>query len=84
MNAPPNNSMDVRAKQRLSYRVVRQTLAGLVAVSPHVISSVKFICGGATELFDSKIRNCLQLSAKNLTIEFSRTRRSCGWNRYRK
>ena len=32
--------MDVRAKQRLSFRVVRQTLAGLVAVSPHVISSV--------------------------------------------
>ncbi len=32
--------MDVRAKQRLCYHVVRLTLAGLVAVSPHVISAV--------------------------------------------
>ena len=32
--------MDVRAKQRLSYRVIRLTSAGLVAVLPHVISSV--------------------------------------------
>jgi len=36
-----NNSMDVRAKQRLCYRVVRQTQTGLVAVSPHVISTVR-------------------------------------------
>ncbi len=32
--------MDVRAKQRLSYRVVRLTLACVSAVSPHVISAV--------------------------------------------
>ena len=32
--------MDVRAKQRLCYRVVRLTQTGLVAVSPHVISAV--------------------------------------------
>jgi hypothetical protein len=33
--------MDVRAKQLLCYRVVRQTSAGLAAVSPHVISTVQ-------------------------------------------
>ena len=33
--------MDVRAKQRLCYRVVRLTQTGVVAVSPHVISSVE-------------------------------------------
>ncbi len=33
--------MDVRAKQRLCLGVVRQTLTGLVAVSPHVISTVR-------------------------------------------
>ena len=32
--------MDVRAKQRLSFGVVRLTQAGLAAVSPHVISAV--------------------------------------------
>ena len=32
--------MDVRAKQRLSFGVVRRTQTGLVAVSPHVISAV--------------------------------------------
>jgi len=36
----PNNSMDVRAKQRLSYRVVRLTRSCVAAVSPHVISAV--------------------------------------------
>jgi hypothetical protein len=35
--------MDVRAKQRLCYGVVRLTLAGLVAVSPHVISTVVWL-----------------------------------------
>jgi transposase len=33
--------MDVRAKQRLSYHVAWLFLAGLVAVSPHVISTVR-------------------------------------------
>jgi len=36
----PNNSMDVRAKQRLCFHVAWLLLAGLVAVSPHVISTV--------------------------------------------
>jgi len=35
-----NNSMDVRAKQRLSYRVVFLPFACVAAVSPHVISIV--------------------------------------------
>jgi hypothetical protein len=35
-----NNSMDVRRKQRLCYRVVFLLLTGLVAVSAHVISAV--------------------------------------------
>ncbi len=35
-----NKSLDVRAKQRLSYHVVFLTQTGLVAVSPHVISAV--------------------------------------------
>ena len=36
----PNNSMDVRAKQRLCYRVVFLPFACVLAVSPHVISAV--------------------------------------------
>ena len=32
--------MDVRAKQRLSFSVLRFPLACVVAVSPHVISTV--------------------------------------------
>ena len=40
-NAPPNKSMDVRAKQRLSYRGCLFTLNLCVAVSPHVISTVR-------------------------------------------
>ena len=40
-NAPSNNSMDVRAKQRLCYQRVFWTQAGLVAVSPHVISIIR-------------------------------------------
>jgi len=43
MTAKPNNSMDVRAKQRLCYRVVFLTQTGLVAVSPHVISTVRLL-----------------------------------------
>ena len=39
-HTPPNKSLDVRAKQRLSFRVVRLTQTGLVAVSPHVNSVV--------------------------------------------
>jgi len=35
-----NKSMDVRAKQRLSYHVAWLLSAGLMAVSPHVISIV--------------------------------------------
>ena len=38
--------MDVRAKQRLSYHVVRLTQTGLVAVSPHVISTVRHLLRG--------------------------------------
>jgi hypothetical protein len=37
----PNNSMDVRAKQRLSYHVVFLTQTGFLAVSPHVILAVR-------------------------------------------
>jgi hypothetical protein len=39
-NAAPNNSMDVRAKQRLCYERVFLPLTCVVAVSPHVISTV--------------------------------------------
>ena len=39
-NAPSNNSMDVRAKQKLCLNVARQTQTCVAAVSPHVISSV--------------------------------------------
>jgi hypothetical protein len=41
MKDAPNNSMDVRAKQGLSYRVVLFTLNLSVAVLPHVISAVR-------------------------------------------
>jgi len=37
----PNKSLDVRAKQRLCFHVVRQTLACVLAVSPHVNSAVR-------------------------------------------
>jgi len=40
--APPNNSMDVRAKQRLCYRVVFLPFTCVVAVSPHVNSAVEW------------------------------------------
>ena len=40
IDALPNKSMDVRAKQRISYRVAWFLLACVVAVSPHVISAV--------------------------------------------
>jgi len=39
----PNKSLDVRAKQRLSYHVVRQISAGLAAVSHHVNSVVRLL-----------------------------------------
>ena len=42
-NAPPNKSMDVRAKQRLSYHVVILIRSCAVAVSPHVISIVRLL-----------------------------------------
>ncbi|MDQ3749426.1 MAG: hypothetical protein M3367_10515 [Acidobacteriota bacterium] len=38
--AASNKSMDVRAKQRLSFRVVSLPSACVMAVSPHVISAV--------------------------------------------
>ena len=41
IKAQPNKSMDVRAKQRLSYRDVLFPSRCVVAVSPHVISSVR-------------------------------------------
>ncbi|MDQ3373704.1 MAG: hypothetical protein M3521_07445, partial [Acidobacteriota bacterium] len=40
IKAEHNKSMDVRAKQRLCYRVIRQILADLAAVSPHLNSIV--------------------------------------------
>ena len=40
MTAQHNKSMDVRAKQRLSYHVVSETFACVYSVSPHVISIV--------------------------------------------
>jgi hypothetical protein len=40
-NAAYNKSLDVRAKERLSYHAVFLLLAGLVAVSPHVNFAVK-------------------------------------------
>ncbi|MDQ3089150.1 MAG: hypothetical protein M3Q78_11225 [Acidobacteriota bacterium] len=40
---PPNKSLDVRAKQLLSYRVVFLPFACVVAVSPHVNSIVRQI-----------------------------------------
>ncbi|MBA3632598.1 MAG: hypothetical protein H0W58_07290 [Acidobacteria bacterium] len=39
-NGMPNNSMDVRAKQRLSFHVVRQTQSCVYSVLPHVNSTV--------------------------------------------
>ena len=45
----PNKSMDVRAKQRLSYQRLSLNLTVRVAVSPHVISTVFLVlrrCGG--------------------------------------
>ena len=42
-NAMPNNSMDVRAKQRLFYRVAWFPSTCVVAVSPHVISIVMLL-----------------------------------------
>jgi hypothetical protein len=36
----PNNSMDVRAKQRLSYQLVFLTRSCVNSVSPHVNSAV--------------------------------------------
>jgi hypothetical protein len=36
-----NKSMDVRAKQRLSYQLVFLTRSCVLAVSPHVISAVR-------------------------------------------
>ncbi len=41
MAAQSNNSMDVRAKQRLYYDVACFPLACVAAVSPHVISAVR-------------------------------------------
>ena len=35
--------MDVRAKQRLYYHVVRETRSCVLAVSPHVISAVSLL-----------------------------------------
>ncbi len=40
MKATPNNSMDVRAKQRLFYQRVFPPLTCVLPVSPHVISTV--------------------------------------------
>jgi len=40
VNAPPNKSLDVRAKQRLSFYVAWFLSACVVAVSPHVNSVV--------------------------------------------
>ena len=41
--APSNKSMDVRAKQLLFYHVAFLLSAGLMAVSPHVISAVRHL-----------------------------------------
>ncbi len=38
-----NKSLDVRAKQRLSYHVVFLSLAGVYSVSPHVNSIVSWL-----------------------------------------
>ncbi|MDQ3748474.1 MAG: hypothetical protein M3367_05565 [Acidobacteriota bacterium] len=48
INAPSNNLMDVRAKQRLSYHVALFPLRCVLAVSPHVISAVRhlLVCDG--------------------------------------
>ena len=49
MTATANKSLDVRAKQRLCLGVVWLLSAGLMAVSPHVISAVRFLvqcCNG--------------------------------------
>jgi hypothetical protein len=42
-NGRHNKSMDVRAKQRLSFGVVWFPFACVVAVSPHVISTVMLL-----------------------------------------
>ena len=63
MNGKPNNSMDVRAKQLLSFYVVRYFSAGLAAVSPHVISAV-----GRLSLTAERIP---MIQAKCKTITFS-------------
>lgn len=48
ITAKSNNSMDVGAKQRLSFSVAWLLSAGLVAVSPHVISIVMLFCSAET------------------------------------
>ncbi len=40
IDAPPNKSMDVRAKQRLCFNVTLLPFACVLMVSPHVISTV--------------------------------------------
>jgi len=70
MNAVPNKSLDVRAKQRLSYRVVFLPFACAVAVSPHVNSSV-----GSLRIHKSVELNVSLASKTEAHIEGSRRRR---------
>ena len=51
----PNKSLDVRAKQRLSFGVAWLLLAGLVAVSPHVNSIVMFFVFAEIEIRMSEL-----------------------------
>ena len=61
--AASNNSMDVRAKQRLCYRVVLFPLTCVVVVSPHVISTVS--------RFSIGIRVAASLKSKAKTLRVS-------------
>jgi len=60
-----NNSMDVRAKQRLSFRVVWFLSACVYSVSPHVISAVRHFVFKNTKhgLFENQ-ENTLRVSSK--------------------
>ena len=63
--------MDVRAKQRLSFGVVRQTQTGLVAVSPHVISAVRQLLVNCENTLMKKLKTLFLFGVVLLTANSS-------------
>ena len=69
--------MDVRAKQRLSFGVLRLLLAGLVAVSPHVISIVMLLLVKAMQFLNPTKLLIFALSFSFAVLIFSSTAFAC-------